>query len=135
LQKAGVNLEEAGAGGLLGVMTTLDPSLTKSDALVGNLVGVPGKLPETREQLTLEIKLLERVVGSDELKAVAPIRVGENLMVNIGTSRSIGVVSAMKKEKLELKLKLPLCVEEKDRVVISRQISGRWRLIGYGTII
>jgi len=135
LQKAGVNLEEASAGGLLGVMTMLDPALTKSDALVGNVIGMPGELPESREQLLLAIKLLDRVVGSDELKAVAPIKVGESLMINIGTARSLGVVSMMKKDRLELKLKLPLCVEEKDRVVLSRQVLGRWRLIGYGTIV
>jgi len=134
LQKAGIDLEEAGPGGLLGVLTTLDPFLTKSDSLVGNVVGLPGKLPETREQLSLEIKLLERVVGLDKTAVISPIRIGEDLMINVGTARSIGSVASIKKERVELKLKIPVCVEEKERIVISRQISGRWRLIGFGTI-
>lgn len=134
LQKAGRNLEEAGPGGLLGLLTKLDPSLTKSDALVGSLVGFPGELPEVRNVLGLRINLLERVVGLRELAAVEPIKVNENLMINVGTTRSIGTVSSVKKNLVEIKLKIPVCLEEKDRVVISRQIAGRWRLIGFGVI-
>jgi translation initiation factor 2 subunit 3 len=135
LQKAGNDLEEAGPGGLLGILTSLDPSLMKSDSLVGNVVGFPGKLPQSRETLTLEIKTLERLVGSAELKAVAPITINEDLMINVSTARSIGTVTSIKKNKMELKLKIPICVEEKERIVISRLVSGRWRLIGYGTIV
>lgn len=135
LQKAGIDLEEAGPGGLLGVLTTLDPYMTKSDSLVGNIVGLPGKLPDVRDSLNLEIKLLERVVGSEELGTVVPIKVDEVLMINVGTARSIGRVTSIKKGRVELKLKIPVCVEKKERIVLSRQIAGRWRLIGYGTFI
>jgi len=135
LQKAGKDIGEAGPGGLLGVLTSLDPSLMKSDSLVGNVVGFPGKLPESVESLTLEIKILERLVGSSELKAIAPITVNEDLMINVSTARSIGTVNSIKKNKMELKLKIPICVEKKERIVISRLVSGRWRLIGFGTVV
>lgn len=134
LQKAGMDLEEAGSGGLLGLLTGLDPYTTKSDALVGNILGLPGRLPEVRNSLVLEAKLLERVVGSRELVAVEPIKSGEIVMINIGTARSVGVVDSTKKSIIELKLKIPVCAEERERIVISRQIQGRWRLIGYGVI-
>jgi translation initiation factor 2 subunit 3 len=135
IQKAGIDLEEAGPGGLLGVMTSLDPFLTKSDALIGNIVGFMGKLPEVKESLTFEVKLLERIVGSEELKTVAPIKSNEDILINVGTARSIGTVANMKKNKIEIKLKIPVCLGEKERVVISRQINGRWRLIGFGNVI
>ena len=135
LQKAGIDLDEAGPGGLLGLMTTLDPFLTRSDILVGNVVGLPNKLPEAKNSINLEIKLLERVVGSEELGTVQPVRLNENIMINVGTARSIGTVAAAKKNKIELKLRIPVCVEEKERMAISRQVSGRWRLIGYGNVV
>jgi len=135
LQKAGIDLEEAGPGGLIGVMTTLDPLLTKSDVLVGNIVGVPGKLPESVNEVTIEIKLMERIVGFDELKNVAPIKVNEDLLINAGTGRSIGTACSIKKDRIDLKLKIPLCIEKKERITISRQIGGRWRLVGYGTVV
>lgn len=134
LQKAGIDLEEAGPGGLLGVMTTLDPSLTKSDSLVGNIAGLPGKLPETRDSLELEVKLLERAVGLKELGQVAPVKVNENLMINVGTARSVGAVTSVKGQRIELKLKIPVCIGE-ERIVISRQMVGRWRLIAWGKVI
>lgn len=134
LQKAGIDLEDAGPGGLLGVMTELDPFLTKSDSLVGNVVGFVGKVPESRDSLNLQAKLLERVVGSEEMKKVSPIKINEELMINVGTARSIGKVVSMKKDNIELKLKIPVCIEKEERIVISRLISGRWRLIGYGSV-
>lgn len=134
LQKAGIDLEEAGPGGLLGMLTTLDPFLTKSDSLVGNVVGFPGKLSEIRDILCLETKMLERVVGSKELKSTVPIRVNEELMVNIGTARSIGTVTLLKKKRIDLKLKIPVCAEQGEKVVISRLIAGRWRLIASAVV-
>jgi len=134
LQKAGKDLEETGPGGLLGTMTTLDPFLTKSDSLVGNIVGLPMQLPDVVNSISLEVKLLERVVGSEEMRHVAPIKPNEELMVNYGTARTIGTVTAIKKKRIDLKLKMPLCVEKGERVVISRLVSGRWRLIGFSSI-
>lgn len=134
LEKAKIDLEEASAGGLLGMMTELDPALTKSDGLVGNVVGLPGKLPEVMDSLNLELHLLERVVGAKELAAVEPIKLNETLLINVGTSRSIGNVTSIKKGTVQLNLKIPVCANRNERVVISRQIQGRWRLVGYGVI-
>jgi len=91
-------------------------------------------LPEVRTELKLKINLLERVVGSKDLSNVEPIKINENLMLNVCTTRSIGTVVSVKKNNVELKLKLPVCLGEKERIVISRQVAGRWRLIGFGTI-
>lgn len=135
LEKGKMHLEEAGAGGLLGVMTGLDPALTKSDGLVGNVVGFPGKLPQVMNLLNLELHLLERVVGAKELAAVEPIKLNETLLINIGTSRSVGNVTSIKKSAVQLNLKIPVCANRNDRAVISRQVQGRWRLVGYGIIL
>jgi translation initiation factor 2 subunit 3 len=135
LQKAKLDLEEAGPGGLLGVLTELDPFLTKSDSLVGNVVGLPGKLPEVFSSLSLQVNLLERVVGSEDLKEMAPIKLNEDLMINVGTARSVGTVIEAKKNRIQLKLKIPVCAEKNDKIVISRQVAGRWRLVGYGVVV
>ncbi|MBI2084760.1 MAG: translation initiation factor IF-2 subunit gamma [Candidatus Aenigmarchaeota archaeon] len=136
LKKGGMDLPEAGAGGLLGLMTDLDPALAKSDGLVGNVVGYPGKLlPPVINSLTLEIHLLERVVGAKELASTDPIKMNEPLLVNVGTSRSVGAVTSIKKGAVSLNLKIPICATKQDRIVISRQVQGRWRLVGYGKLL
>lgn len=134
LEKGHQKLEEAGAGGLLGLMTKLDPSLAKSDGLVGNVVGMPGKLPPVMTSLNVELHLLERVVGAKELETVEPIKMNETLLINRGTSRSVGNVLSSKKGIIQLNLKIPICANINDRIVISRQIQGRWRLVGYGIL-
>lgn len=135
LKKAGIELEEAGPGGLLGLATELDPGLTKADAMVGNVVGVPGQLPPLHYELELEVSLLERLLGLKELKKVEALMRGEALMINAGTARSLAQVVGIKGSRIELKLNIPVCVEAGERVTLSRQIGGRWRLIGYGTVI
>ena len=122
-------------GGLVGIGTTLDPALTKSDALSGSLVGLPGTLPETLYEFTLEIHLLQRVVGTKEELEVEKIKTGEPLMLSVGTATTVGVVTSARNEVADIKLKLPVCAEKGSRVAISRRIGARWRLIGYGTIL
>ncbi len=135
LKSGDQNLKVAYPGGLVGVGTKLDPSLTKGDNLIGNVVGKPGTLPPVWNEFDLDVKLLERVVGLEVLKKVEPIVKGEALMINVGTAVTVGVVTNVSKEHVHVKLKIPVCAEEGARVAISRQIRGRWRLIGYGYII
>jgi translation initiation factor 2 subunit 3 len=133
LNTLGIMLTEARPGGLIGVGTRLDPSLTKADALAGSVAGAPGTLPSLLHELNLEIHLLERVVGSEEELTVDPIKRKEMLMLNVGTGKTVGVVRSPGGHA-ELTLKLPVCATAGDRVAISRRIGARWRLIGYGVI-
>lgn len=129
LQKAGRDVAEAGPGGLLGVLTALDPGLTKADSLAGSMAGAG--LPATRSMLLLEIKILERSI--DAVK-IDPVKPGEMLMLNVGTGRTVGVVKAIKKGVTELELKLPVVCETGAAAVLSRRVADRWRLIGVGTV-
>ena len=56
--------DEITPGGLVGVGTQLDPLMTKSDALVGQVAGAPGTLPPVKDSFIMNMRLLERVVGS-----------------------------------------------------------------------
>lgn len=126
-------VEEALPGGLLGVGTFLDPAVTKSDTLAGSILGHPDELPKVWDSLTLEINLLERVVGTEDEIEVDPIRPKEMLLLNVGTAKTIGTTTKVGKVT-ELILKLPVCSLVGERVAISRRVGARWRLIGYGII-
>jgi translation initiation factor 2 subunit 3 len=128
--------EEITPGGLIGVGTLLDPIMTKSDALVGQVAGEPGKLPPVRNAFTMNMQLLERVVGVTDESSVEPIHSSEPLMLNVGTATTVGVVtSAREGGVVQVQLKRPVCAEKGDRVAVSRRIGARWRLIGVGSII
>ncbi|WFN36564.1 translation initiation factor IF-2 subunit gamma [Methanomicrobium antiquum] len=126
---------EATPGGLLGIGTKLDPAITKSDALAGQVAGHPGKLPPVWDKLSFSVSLMERVVGADDEFTIEPLRHKEPLMLSVGTAVTVGVVINTKKDIVEVVLKRPVCVSVGSRIAISRMVGGRWRLIGMGTLV
>ena len=134
LKSGGLAPKEVIPGGSVGVLTSLDPSIVFSDKLTGSIVGLPGKLPKVLDELKLEVKLLERVVGSKQELTVQPIKLTEPLMLNVNSAATVGIVFELKKGYIKCKLKLPVCAEAGSRVTISRMIGNRFRLIGYGII-
>jgi len=128
-------VQTATPGGLLGIGTKLDPALTKSDALAGQVAGRVGALPPVWDRLSFQVQLMERVVGSDDEFTIEPLRHKEPLMLSVGTAVTVGVVVNTKKDVVDVVLKRPVCVETGSRIAISRQVGGRWRLIGMGTLV
>lgn len=121
-------------GGLAAVGTKLDPFLTKGDSFTGRIAGAVGKVPPLLFNLSLDTFLLKRVVGFEEELNVDPIRAKESIMITVGTSNTVGVVTSAKDDRVEITLKYPVAAEVEERVAIGRRISNRWRLIGYGNI-
>ena len=132
---SGTHVQELVPGGSSGLGTKLDPFITKSDSLVGQVVGLKGKMPPVWHEIKLKVKLLERVVGSKEELKAEPLKVNEPLMINAWTSRSVGIITNVQKDEIRMKLKLPICTNKSERIVLSRRIGQKWRLIGYGILV
>ena len=133
LQAGGQGVDEVSPGGLCGIGTGLDPSLTKGDALAGQVAGEPGTLPPTREEFTMSVELLDRIVGEDE-GSVEEISTGEPLMLTVGTATTVGSVTSARSGEAEVKLKRPVCADAGAQIAINRRVGARWRLIGIGTL-
>jgi translation initiation factor 2 subunit 3 len=131
LQAGGEFVDEVSPGGLLGVGTGLDPSLTKGDALAGQVAGPPGSLPPTHDEFTMDVELLDRIVGEED---VEPISTGEPLMLTVGTATTVGSVTSAREGECEVKLKRPVCAQDGAKIAINRRVGARWRLIGVGTL-
>jgi translation initiation factor 2 subunit 3 len=134
LKTGGASVKEVTPGGSIGVLTSLDPSIVKSDALTGSVLGIPGKLPPVWKELKVEIHLLERVVGAKDDLVVDPLKKDETLMINVNSAATVGIAIELKKGSALLALRLPVCAEVGSRVTLSRLLGSRWRLIGYGII-
>lgn len=122
-------------GGLVAIGTKLDPTFTKSDSLIGSVIGRPGTLPKDVEDVTVETHLFDTAVGTADMVKVEPIKAREPLRLNIGTSAAIGTVTSLRDGKIEVKLKKPVCLMPNSRVAVSRRIAERWRLIGSGIAV
>lgn len=136
MQGGGGKREVMTAGGLCGLGTLLDPSITTADNLSGQVLAKKGELPTIRTECTISVELMAAMVSGDGEGAdkIYPLRNNEMLMVNVATSTSVGVVKGAEKGKATLHLRLPICADEGQRVSLSRRVGARWRLIGHGTI-
>ncbi len=134
LSGSGNSLEEAYPGGLIGVGTALDPASTRADRLVGNVVGKVGKMPKIFDKLMLKPILMQRVVGMESKKQVENLRLNEPMMLVVGTAPTVGVITRLHGDEIELGLKRPVVAEKGQRIAIGRRVENKWRLIGYAEI-
>ena len=127
-------VDEGVPGGSVAFSTLLDPALTKADAFVGDVVGLPGKLPPVVHALALQVHLFGHVIGTKEKLKIEPFKQYEQLMLNVGTATTVGIVQGAGKT-MKLILRRPVCASKGDKVAIARQVQGRWHLIGYGIVL
>ena len=57
------DLQFAVPGGLIGVGTKIDPTLTRADRLVGQVLGLKGHLPDVITEVEISFYLLRRLLG------------------------------------------------------------------------
>lgn len=135
LMTGGETVEEVFPGGTFGILTSLDPSVVKSDKLVGSVVGYSGKMPKVLNSINIEIHLLKRVVGAKDELVVEALKPNELLMLNVNSAATVGIVKEIGRANVvKCLLRRPVCAEVGARVTISRSVGQRWRLIGYGMI-
>ncbi len=134
LSGSGNNLEEAYPGGLIGVGTALDPASTRADRLLGNVVGKVGKMPKIYEKLMIKPELMKRVVGIETEREVENLKLNEPMMIVVGTAPTVGVITRLHGDEIELTLKRPVAAERGQRIAIGRRVENKWRLIGYAEV-
>ncbi len=122
-------------GGLVAIGTKLDPTFVKSDSLIGSVVGKPDALPEDVDEMSVDVRLFDTAVGTQDMVKVEPIKTKEPLRLNVGTAATLGTVTSVRDSKVEVNLRKPVCLMPDSRVAISRRITDRWRLIGAGVAL
>ncbi len=134
ISQSGQKLKEAKPGGLVAFQTDLDPSITKSDSIAGNIAGLKGTLPEAKEEIKFATHLFDYIIGVKGNLKVETIKTGEVLMITVAVTKTVGAVVAGGKT-VHVKLKIPVCAEKGNKISISKQIGGRWHLIGWGEVL
>lgn len=134
------DLQFAVPGGLIGVGTKIDPTLTRADRLVGQVLGAVGSLPDIFTELEISFFLLRRLLGvkmdGEKKKAgkIKKLAKGEILMVNIGSTSTGARILNVKGDLAKVVLTSPVCSQEGEKLAISRRVDKHWRLIGWGKI-
>jgi translation initiation factor 2 subunit 3 len=128
------SLEEAVPSGSLAIQTELDPKMTKADSLSGCVVGKENELPEIQTKIKMKIQLFKNVVGVEQEESVQNVKVTEMLLLSINTSTTVGTVTKIKGNEIELTLKIPIVPAGTGKIGIARNLQGHWRLIGWGEL-
>lgn len=125
-------LKEARPGGLIGIGTLLDPTLTRSDKLVGGCAGYPGQLPASTMQLDLNISLLMQGVGHDSENStpIQKLKTGDVFQLAIGAATVPAQLIARKAKIYTVKVKSPVCPVPGQSIPVSKFIDGAWTIIG-----
>jgi len=126
-------LNEAVPGGSVAIMTGLDPNMTKTDSLVGQIAGIKGELPDSVSELKFENHLFDKVITSVKEYEIKPFVQNEPLMLIVNSLTTVGVVVKSNSKETQVHLKKPVMAFKDDRVVIFRRFEGnKWRIIGHG---
>jgi translation initiation factor 2 subunit 3 len=133
------DLQYAVPGGLIGVGTLIDPTLTRADRLVGQVLGSVGALPQIYTEIEVSYYLLRRLLGvktaeGEKQGKVQKLAKGEILMVNIGSTSTGGRIQAVRADLAKIALTAPVCTAENEKIALSRRVDKHWRLIGWGEI-
>lgn len=124
-------METSGAGGLYGIGTCLDPTLTKSDALVGCLAGIEGTLPDVINELELSVTYIRLTEDAEKIR----IKNGQVYRLLIGNANILGIADKTKDKKIwKLRLLQPICTFS-CKCLIYTQESSNTQLIAFGTWI
>ncbi len=128
------SFKEVKTGGLVAIGTGLDPSLTKGDGLVGRVVVKAGQKVDLQTKINIKIALFDHVIGVKENTKVENLQKSDVLLLTAVAAKTIGTIQKIKSGKASLELKIPLVVEKGDKIAISKQVGGRWHLVGYGVL-
>ncbi len=127
-------MQKAHPGGLLAIGTALDPSIAQNDQLRGQIAAKVGSLPAPVKDLRLKVHMFERMIEQN-VKEKTVIKVTDALVVTIGTNTAIGFVTKSDPKETILNLKNTVVAEKGEKVALSKNIAGQWRLIAYAEVI
>ena len=92
-------------GGLIAVGMKVDPQFTRSDNMVGMIIGHPDAMPQVFIEIDVKTTILKRIVGSkDADNRIDNIREGEILLINISSTSCGGTVMNVKDVSRQFRL-------------------------------
>lgn len=127
------SIKEATPGGLIAVGTEIDPSIAQNDQLRGKIIAHPESLPTETSDLKISYEIFKRTGKKED--ELFKIKINDPVVLTIGTNTNVGFVTEIDSKKMTLKLKNPEVFEKKDKIAISKNIQGQWRLVSYGEVI
>ena len=127
LNSNGVSFKKVHAGGLIAVGISLDPFYVSGDKMIGQLICDENSKPIVAQNLDLNYLKIDRLLDSNKDQ----IKIGENIVLIIGTAAHLGNIKKIKDNIVSVTLKNQAVYYKDETIAVSRLVNGRWRLSGY----
>lgn len=120
-------------GGLIGLCTNLDPILTRSDRMVGQVIGLPDNMPDVFIKINAKCIFMKKI-GLSNIKINKPV-INDTILLNISSKPVLALVKIVNKSTYSFELKYPCCMNIGEKFSISYKSGDSWRLIGMGELM
>ena len=132
LQSDTKKLDYALPGGLIGICLDIDPSLTKSNAMDGQILGHVGKLPNVYDEIYMSFDEIGRHDSFME-----KFKTNEDVLLSINSMNIKAKVTKCKNKKnlISFKLLTPVCIFQDQKIAIFKLKSTNWILYATGKFI
>jgi translation initiation factor 2 subunit 3 len=121
------SLDIAIPGGLIGIGTTLDPSLCKSNKLVGQIA--------TKIGASFQISTKIKIKYSKFFKPTNKLKKGTVIKIHIICTYVKATILNCDKKFLELKLATPCCINDNEKISLMINVKGTYKLFATAKII
>lgn len=130
LQSDKEKIKFADPGGLIAIETFLDPSITKSNNLVGNIIGIPGKMSPIATEIKTTFEIFEK---SENYFQNAGDLISKKIKIHVLAMELYAIIKKIcrKTHSFQLILEKPICVELNQKITFLIENN----LVGYGNII
>ena len=107
-----IKLDVVEPGGLVGILTNIDPYYCKNDQLKGNVITLVGQALPVYDKINIEFSKIYEFYG------VWIPKNGDKLFLQIGNMFTEAILSKIKNEKMLLQLVKPVCIDTNSKIMI-----------------
>jgi translation initiation factor 2 subunit 3 len=122
------DLEEIIPGGLIGILTDIDPYYCKNDSnlnsnLFGNLLGLINNLPNIYTELTLNINII------NIFDFIWKPKLNDIVILQIGIASTNASISKINNNKILFKFNKPICITHNQHIIICYNINNILKIV------
>lgn len=123
-----VPTDSALKGGLVGIGTNLDPSLTKSNRMVGQIVFLERDKNDDYKlfkKISFNYKLYDDDNNKEDFKK------DEEIIIHLGSNNVYASIKSYNENSIKVYLKRPIFASNDDIISVSKKIDNGWKMYAY----
>jgi len=117
-------LDKVVPGGLIGLLTDIDPFYCKNDNLSGNIVGLVDKIPNVYIELTLKINII------NIFDYIWKPNINDIITLQIGITSCTGKINKIIDNIFDIELFKPVCIKNNQHIIICFNINNILCIVG-----